>query len=709
MKPDNPPERQSIEVLVPVFGAAAELSRCLRALQRYTDLTTDSLRLLVDGPQPPTVEAILAPLETAHDYRSLEVRRAPSRLGYVANVNRGLVGTSGDVVLVNSDTEVTAGWLDKLHRAAGAHKRVASVTPFSNNATLCSLPRFLEENDLPGGYDVDSLGRLVENASSRNYPVLPTGIGFCLYLTRAALDDVGSFDARRFGIGYGEEVEWCLRARERGWVHILDDATFVYHAGQSSFSTSRAGRVRAAHRVLRRRYPSYLPEVAEFIRRDPLAPLRRRVVDCLLPLRGTTRGPERVVHLVHGWPPYAVGGTELYAQWLVERQARWRQVAVLSRLAHPHRELGDAVERLDAGVRVRLLINNFQQRNPLSRNALYDRTLAAQMRRFLAEEDPELVHIHHLAGHAANLARVAAERGIPIVFQLQDWWAPCARVNLFHRSGRLCSGPAIAKCAACRPLTALPGTPLWNLALHRFRRVAMRRALATADIFVAGSQYVVDSYRRWGFLPPSVPVRVVPYGIDRSHLPTARKHEPADRRPLRCGFVGALLPHKGVAVAVAAFAGLDPAKATLEVWGNPLGDPAYVADLKRRADPRTVRFRGTFDDKDRGRILSGFDILLVPSIGLESYGLVAREAMAVGVPVLVSDHGALAEMMEGGAPGSAVEAGDEAAWRRWVERLVDDPSLLAAWRRNLPAVKGMDEHAEEIESVYTEVLDGGRS
>ena len=116
---------------------------------------------------------------------------------------------------------------------------------------------------------------------------------------------------------------------------------------------------------------------------------------------------------MHGWPPWNPAGTEVYARRLALRQAAWREVTVYARIADPGRELGEALEVEDGGVRVRLVVNNFTQRDPLSRNALHDRRLAADFRRLLEEERPDLLHVHHLAGHAATLLGVAARRRHP--------------------------------------------------------------------------------------------------------------------------------------------------------------------------------------------------------------------------------------------------------------------------------------------------------
>ncbi len=163
------------------------------------------------------------------------------------------------------------------------------------------------------------------------------------------------------------------------------------------------------------------------------------------------------------------------------------------------------------------------------------------------------------------------------------------------------------------------------------------------------------------------------------------------------------MPHKGVHVAVSAFRDIDPERATLDVVGDGGALPTYTQELQAMASP-AVRFAGSIPEPEKPRLLSGFDVLVVPSLGLESFGLAAREAMALGVPVLASRRGALTEAFEDGVCGGYFEAGDAAGLRAWVERLCERPQIVSEWARRLPAVKTMDAHAEEIEGVYEQVL-----
>jgi glycosyltransferase involved in cell wall biosynthesis len=235
-----------------------------------------------------------------------------------------------------------------------------------------------------------------------------------------------------------------------------------------------------------------------------------------------------------------------------------------------------------------------------------------------------------------------------------------------------------------------------NRIVHAMRRMAARKALAACDAFVAGSNAIRSDYA--GIVPPTTPFHVLPYGVAIAALDG--KRAPA-QRPIRFGFVGSIAPHKGVHVAVEAMRAISPSDATLHVWGDADAFPAYVALMK---DCPNVVFEGRFREEEKPRVFASMDVLLVPSIGLESFGLAAREAMACGVPVVASAGGALSEMFEPGVGGDSFPAGDAVALSEILRRLVKDPSIIDRWSEHLPTPKRDDVHAEEIEQVYRSVL-----
>lgn len=706
----------ALDIVVPVYGACAALERCLASLERHVDAERHRILLVVDGPQTPDIEAALAAAAGRRRAPALVVLRQELRAGYPAAAQRGVEeGESAghDVVLLNSDTVVTRGWLDKLTMAAAASPRTGTVTPFTNNGTLASLPRSFEINRMPTGFDAASFALLVEKASLRLYPAVPTAVGFCFYVKRALLREVGGFDVEAFGLGYGEEVDLCLRAAAAGWEHRIDDATFIFHEGQGSFGRARDRRVRAAERTLARRHPEFRGRLAAFMAADPVAAARRPILAALkaatteIPAAATMTAPRpAVVHLVHGWPPENFAGTELYAWWLAHLQKSTGPVAVYTRSLDPHFASGTAVELEDRGLRVRSRVNHFDQRNPLRRNGLYDRGARADFGRFLDQTRPELLHVHHLAGHGFSLVDEARRRRLGLVLQLQDWWLMCARANLLDYNRRLCPGPAPERCSACLPLTRVAPSPavnrLLNRALYALRRRRARATLEAADALVAGSAALIDSFRIRGWLPANVPMYLVPYGVDD----TPRRDVPPPTLPLRLGFIGSLLPHKGLHLLTGAIAGLPAEAIQLEVWGDAAHDPAYVREAIAAAAGAAVELRGRFAEEDRGAIFAGLDLLVVPSLGLESYSLAAREALAAGLPVLASERGALAELFAGGEPcGGHFHPDRPAELRHWLERLIADPSQIAVWRRHAPRVPTLAQHAAALQPIYAQVLD----
>ncbi len=262
-------------IVVPVFNAPVETRRCLAALRATIDPDADEVIVIDDASTDPAIPRLLA--EFGGDRWHCE--RQPVNLGFVGTVNRGMeMAGDRDVVLLNSDTVPAGNWLDAIRRCAEACADAASITPWTNNGEIASLPEFCQAGPVPD--DVERWARACA-ASAPAYPDLPTAVGFCMFLRRACLDAVGHFDAETFGKGYGEENDWCMRASAAGWTHRLCDDAFVAHKGQASFGPLGLEPDASSMQRLLNLHPDYLERVMAFIRSDPLAPHRARVLAAL--------------------------------------------------------------------------------------------------------------------------------------------------------------------------------------------------------------------------------------------------------------------------------------------------------------------------------------------------------------------------------------------------------------------------------------------
>ncbi|MBT6040263.1 MAG: glycosyltransferase [Halieaceae bacterium] len=269
-----------IDIVIPVYRHFALTRACLESVLATVDPDLSQIYVINDASPEPAV-AELCRSVSENDHVTL-IEHAENR-GFVKSVNAGMrAAHPNDVVILNSDTEVPQNWLARIITCAERHPRAASLTPFSNNGTVCSYPTLCEDNDLPEALDLAKVDALVAQANTGAAIEIPTGVGFCMYLRRAALEEVGNFDEAAFGRGYGEENDWCLRATKKGWQHFLCADLFVYHAGGASFGEDASAHQTNALSVISARYPDYNHIIAKFIEQDPIEPARH-AIDLLRP------------------------------------------------------------------------------------------------------------------------------------------------------------------------------------------------------------------------------------------------------------------------------------------------------------------------------------------------------------------------------------------------------------------------------------------
>jgi GT2 family glycosyltransferase len=161
-------------------------------------------------------------------------------VGFVGAVNRGLAAAEdgeGPVVLLNSDAHVPPGWAERL-LAPLSDPAVASATPFSNTAEIFSAPLAGQSVAMTGvmADRIDGVARTL--GPPADLPSAPTGVGFCMALSRRWLNRVPRLDPA-FGRGYGEEVDWCQKVRAMGGRHVGVPGLFVLHAGGASFGAEK--------------------------------------------------------------------------------------------------------------------------------------------------------------------------------------------------------------------------------------------------------------------------------------------------------------------------------------------------------------------------------------------------------------------------------------------------------------------------------------
>lgn len=253
------------DLVLPVFNGLTYTRDGVASILDHTSDCPYRLFIIDDSSDPTTAEFLR---EQASLHSPIHLHRNAENLGFVRSCNLGMqLGTAPYVVLINSDVIVTPGWLSRMVRCAESDPRIASVNPFTNQASNINIP-------LTPGANFFGADEVLRQNARRDYPDVVTGVGFCMLLRRAALEQVGLFD-EVFGHGYCEESDLCMRLTTNGWRTVVADDVYVYHKGRATF-TDRGERYRKNRAIFDERWAAeYQRQFKAFLKADPLRPARQ--------------------------------------------------------------------------------------------------------------------------------------------------------------------------------------------------------------------------------------------------------------------------------------------------------------------------------------------------------------------------------------------------------------------------------------------------
>lgn len=270
-----------ISIIIPIYNAYEETKECIQSVLLNTHINYEMI-LINDCSTDKRIDGLLREVERIP---FVTVINNEENKGFVKNVNIGLKATEGDVVLLNSDTIVTPRWLSQLTISAYSDERIATVTPFCNSSDI-SIPELaLEKNTKflnKSAYQLDKL-------SDHKYLESPTGNGFCLFIKREVIEDIGLFD-EAFGKGYGEETDFTARAEDNGWKNIRNDAVFVYHRRHASFSKSKTDQQKAKnHQLQLKKHPLIFNQWDTFVKSSRVQETINNIKTSLTPYKDAER------------------------------------------------------------------------------------------------------------------------------------------------------------------------------------------------------------------------------------------------------------------------------------------------------------------------------------------------------------------------------------------------------------------------------------
>jgi glycosyltransferase involved in cell wall biosynthesis len=441
---------------------------------------------------------------------------------------------------------------------------------------------------------------------------------------------------------------------------------------------------------------------------------------------------------------------------LCRELSAWHDVSVLCAEYDPARRHGHVEWRVHEGLPVIEIVNNWICRRfaDTYRPPLVNDRIAHVLRAL----QPHIVHVHNLLNLSFDLPAIAHARGIPVVATLHDYALVCPSggQRIHQAEQHVCQVIETERCARCfrespfhaqiafgrlAAATSAPG-PMRHAAVSAARRLpwlasrfihfaqqarfttltsseleerlsAARQVFEEVDLFVAPSQSIAAEFTRLGI--DAAKIRTSDYGF----VPLRRRGRNGgestsrDRRtpsPLRLGFAGTLVWHKGVHVLVDAVRCLPPSAYELRIFGNPDVFPMYTNDLRARADGLPVHFMGPFDRAGASEVYSQMDVLVVPSLWLENSPLVIHEALMAGVPVVAARIGGIPELVDEGRTGLLYDPTSSDSLAATLRRLLEHPEdlrTLTSGARTAPRIKSIAEDAREWEDTYTSMVGPG--
>ena len=629
-----------VAIVIPVYRNLALTRQCLETVRASTAPATPVIVIDDATPEPELVDWLD---EQAAESRITLIRHT-SNLGFPASANAGLhaafaLSPPHDALLLNSDTILPTGkapsWLTRLRDCVQAEPDIGTATPLSNNASILSYPARDEDNPMPTAAQVRDLDDQARRANLSVAVEIPTGVGFCLYVRRECAEQTGLFNTQRFAQGYGEENDFCIRARHLGWRHVAVPGVFVGHASRASFGTASLPLMQRNLAVLEQLHPGYRALIGAYQTslpaQDALAASRRRI-DALR-WREAQRGSAAIL-VSHD----SGGGVEKLLRLRCEAiAAGGRRAIVLRPVPAPQSDSQwmPGLCRVQDGAEA----NDFP-------NLIFDlRHERPDLVSLLRDDTPGVFEVHHRLGHDPAIMALGVALGLPPHFRLHDYAAFCPRVTLFGAAQAYCGEPTdISACETCVAAAGSRNGETIGVAALRLRSAA--EFAGAAGVVVPSADMAKRMRRHF----PGLRCDIAPHEADRHIAPPL----PGPSPTRRIAILGGLTAEKGFNVLLSC--ARDAAEQALPLEFVLIGHSVNDALL---FETGRVFVTGRYSEAEAEALIraQAADLAFLPSIVPESWGLTLGLAWRAGLRAAVFDIGAMAERVRATGHGVVLPLG----------------------------------------------------
>ena len=673
-------KHKKISIIIPVYNQHEVVIPCIESVLKNSTRPYEII-IIDDNSNESEIESYWKKI---NQKSNVNIIKNKTNLGFVKSVNKGMANSKSDVILLNSDTIVTGNWLDKIYSCAYSNSKIATVSPLSNNATICSFPDFVKPNQIPEGFTLEKFSRLIEKLSESKYYPSPTSPGFCIFIKRSVIDELGLFD-EKFHPAYGEEDDFCMRAYKKGYLSVIDDGTYIFHHGEKSFSEKSKILKENHMKLLLEKYPDYLDIVGGYCQENPYQEFQLRIKNAVL---RKNKKDKKILVVVHqSFNSISPGGTELFVKTTFENLVGYEKYLMY-------------VEKN------KIIVEEFSEKPRIlfefTKKSFDSITSVKSEKEFFSDILDELnisiVHFHHLMNMPLDFIGIAKEKGLYTVINCNDFYFICPTANLLYNSdfNEFCNACTdLEKCNKC-----LTGLGFENN-LQEIWRKECKKQFNNSDIIISPTKIVSQIYKEMYNIKDEK-MKIFPHGF--TPISNTQISTPEISNTIKIGFVGeVMISHKGFNLIIDLL-NKNPFKNIEWHFFGKNSDPLPFLKGKKEEYPKNIVNHGTYNNKNLPNLLNHekVNIVIIPS--LETFSNVLSEVWFSRIPVIVPNVLALGErVLETGGGWLYEYPGTTEEIFSIIKKIIDKPNEYYAKVKNVEKIKIISD--KECVRPYKDVYD----
>lgn len=396
----------------------------------------------------------------------------------------------------------------------------------------------------------------------------------------------------------------------------------------------------------------------------------------------------RIMHIIHGFPPYFMAGSEVYTYNLIKALNKHDENFVFTRIENTY-EKPYKLSCLNSICDV-YAVNQLRKEYTIY-DKYFDSEIDSIFEKVLVKTKPDIVHIGHLSRLSTNIPLIIKRHNIPIVFNVHDFWMFCIRGQMVNTAGQMCPAPTTSRCLTClnRHYKTIRKNDLEKINNH------MKKVIGKIDLFISPSNFLSAFYIKNGVAKKNIIHSK--YGFEKSVILKEKKKKLNNK--IRFGFIGRVIPSKGIHILLKAFKSIKSKNIELHIYGVPEG----LKYLHEMSDKR-VTFHGEFNNMQVGKALANIDVLVVPSLWHENSPLVIQEAFVMGIPVIGSDGEGVKELIQHQKNGLITKMGNYKSLAAAMIRFIEDPLLKTKLKPDIETIKSIEDNALQFHQLCLDII-----